>query len=229
VKDLIKRIPIIGDLARRVYWRLVVTKQKPRPFAVAEKYWEDRYATGGNSGIGSYGKFADFKAEVINAFVAKQGVHSVIEFGCGDGNQLMLARYPKYVGLDVSETAISKCRGLFASDQTKLFDLMHRYSGKTADLTLSLDVIYHLVEDQVFENYMRALFAASNRYVIIYSSDCEENGVSEGTHVRHRKFSRWIRQNLTDWKLLEHIPNKYPYRGDYREGSIADFFIYERA
>lgn len=229
MKDLVKRTPIIGDLARQVFWRLVVSKQKPGPFAGAEKYWGDRYAAGGNSRIGSYGKFPDFKAEVINAFVAKQGVHLVIEFGCGDGNQLMLARYPKYMGLDASETAVSKCSGLFASDQTKSFDHMHRYTGETADLTLSLDVIYHLVEDRVYENYMRTLFAASNRYVIIYSSDSDDNYGCEGTHVRHRKFSRWIHQNLPDWKLLEHIPNKYPYKGDYREGSLADFFIYEKA
>jgi len=36
-----------------------------------------------------------FKAAVINAIVATRGVQSVIECGCGDGNQLMLVvRYP---------------------------------------------------------------------------------------------------------------------------------------
>jgi SAM-dependent methyltransferase len=156
------------------------------------------------------------------------GVRSVIEFGCGDGNQLTLAKYPAYLGFDVSETAVERCRKLFAADPAKKFDLMQRYHGERADLTLSLDVIYHLVEDEVFEHYMRALFDASTRYVVIYSSDSDDNRRHEGPHVRHRRFSRWIRQNRADWRLSAHIPNRFPYKGDCKSGSFADFFIYER-
>ena len=105
---------------------------------------------------------------------------------------------------------------------------MSEYKGETADLTLSLDVIYHLVEDDVFAKYMRTLFAASTRYAIIYSSDTDDNRGYEGTHVRHRKFTTWKEENQPNWKLIEHVPNRYPYRGDYKQGSFADFFIFER-
>ena len=40
-----------------------------------------------------------------------------------------------------------------------------------ADLTLSLDVIYHLVEDDVFVSAMRALFDKAARFVVIYASN----------------------------------------------------------
>ena len=60
-------------------------------------------------------------------------------------------------------------------------------------------------------------------------SDSEDNSGYEGTHVKHRKITEWIQQGLPALRLIEHIPNKYPYRGDYRDGSFADFFIYERA
>jgi hypothetical protein len=153
----------------------------------------------------------------------------VIEFGCGDGNQLTLAKYPAYLGFDLSETAISKCRELFAGDASKNFRSMADYKGEKADVALSLDVIYHLVEDDAFENYMRTLFASSNRYVIIYSSDSNDNRGYEGTYIRHRKFTGWIRQNFPNWKLIEHIPNKYPYQGDYTQGSFAEFFVYAKA
>ena len=82
---------------------------------------------------------------------------------------------------------------------------------------------------QVFERYMGMLFGASYRYVIIYSSDSDDNGGHDGAHFRHRKFTRWIEENVQNWKLIEHLPNRYPYRGDYRTGSFAEFFIYERA
>ncbi|HVP77515.1 MAG TPA: class I SAM-dependent methyltransferase [Thermodesulfobacteriota bacterium] len=203
--------------------------RKPASVPGSTAYWESRYAAGGHSGVGSYGLFAEFKADVINGFVAAHHVQTVIEFGCGDGNQLLLAKYTRYVGFDVSSSAIARCQELFNSDENKLFRLLSTYNGEKADLALSLDVIYHLLEDDVFEHHMRTLFEASDRYVIIYSSDSDDNRDCKGTHVRHRKFTRWIQENFPNWKLVEHLPNKYPYRGDYLKGSSAEFFIYEKA
>ena len=229
MKEIIKRIPILGNLARKIYWRWLARRRSPDPFPGSAAYWEKRYLAGGNSGAGSYALFAEFKADVLNGFVAAHHVQTVIDFGCGDGNQLKLAKYPSYLGLDVSSTAVSQCRELFKSDAGKSFRLMGEYKGETADLALSLDVIYHLVENEVFERYMRTVFEASGRYVIIYASDSDDNQGYEGTHVRHRKFTRWIQENLPDWKLMEHLPNRYPYRGDHLKGSFAEFFIYEKS
>ena len=53
----------------------------------SSRFWEKRYARGGNSGAGSYGKLAMYKKAFINKFVAAHGVETVAEFGCGDGNQ----------------------------------------------------------------------------------------------------------------------------------------------
>jgi hypothetical protein len=230
IKEQIKRIPILGNFARQLYRVLRGTQPepKPKPFPGSENYWEQRYRSGGNSGVGSYDKFAQFKAEILNSFVNNHNVKTVIEFGCGDGNQLSLANYPNYIGFDVSPTVINICTQRFSTDSNKTFKLMKDYEDETADLSLSLDVIYHLIEDEIFENYMRRLFEASGRYVIIYSSNSDDNEGYQGTHVRHRKLTKWIQNNLSRWKLIKHIPNKYPYNGDYRTGSFADFYIYEK-
>ncbi|HEX5385653.1 MAG TPA: class I SAM-dependent methyltransferase [Gemmatimonadales bacterium] len=203
-------------------------------FPGSRDYWETRYARGGNSGAGSFGKFAEFKAEVINAFVRRHGVRSVIELGCGDGAQLALAEYPSYVGVDVSPTAVERCGQRFAGDPTKRFVVAEPPSAPSldgaslsADLALSLDVIYHLVEDAVFERYMAQLFACATRFVIIYSSD-GDGGPATSPHVRHRPVTRWVRERIRDWVLLEHVPNRYPFAGDHEAGSFADFFIYHR-
>src|SRR5262245_42492336 len=71
------------------------------PFPGSARYWQFRYKEGGSSGAGSYGRLAQFKSEVLNKLVAHQDVKTVVEFGCGDGNQLLTARYPQYIGLDV--------------------------------------------------------------------------------------------------------------------------------
>ncbi len=69
---------------------------------------------------------------------------------CGDGNQLALARCPIYVGFDVSST-VRMCRARFARDTTKPFATIEEYVGETAELALSLDVVYHLVEDAIYD------------------------------------------------------------------------------
>jgi len=227
LKAAVKQVPGVRTLARacvRLYDRLL--------FRASTDYWEQRYATGGNSGRGSYGPFAEFKAAVLNQFVREHGVRSVIEFGCGDGAQLSLAAYPSYIGLDVSPTALHHCQQRFGSDASKSFFLYHsdcfldRHGLFHAELALSLDVIYHLVEDDVFEAYMGHLFSAASRFVIIYSSDSPMP--SADVHVRHRPFSEWVAARAPDWRLMQHVPNRFQYTGDDRTGSPADFFVFGR-
>lgn len=227
MKEFIKRIPLVGPFLQRAVWALNASASGPEPFAGSAAYWETRYAAGGNSGAGSYALFAEFKAEILNRFVEQHGIQSVIEFGCGDGNQLRLANYPNYLGVDISHTAVEICRKKFASDPRKVFSVSDEYIGQKADLALSLDVIYHLVEDSVFDSYMETLFSASAMYLIIYASDTDDN-TGTARHVFHRKLTQWITTRMPAWKLIEHIPNKYPYAGDHHTGSSADFFIYKK-
>jgi len=191
-------------------------------------YWENRYERGGNSGPGSYSRLAKYKAEVLNKFVADNHVSSVIEFGSGDGAQLSLALYPTYTGVDVSRTALETTRKAFAGDPSKRFihpdDLE---PGDVADLSLSLDVIYHLIEDSVFELYMEQLFTASRKFVIVYSSNTERK--SEAVHVKHRKFTDWVERHRPDFKLVDVVKNPYPEQlQDLDNTSFADFFFFER-
>jgi SAM-dependent methyltransferase len=227
-KRLFAQLPLLLGAATQLH-RTRNRPATPQRFAGSADYWERRYAKGGSSGSGSYGRFAEFKADVLNGFVATHGVRSVIEFGCGDGNQLALARYPEYLGVDVSETVVAKCRKRFRRDAHKAFRPLSEYAGEQADLALSLDVVYHLVEDGVFERHLRMLFGAARNYAIVYSSDFDDEQRIDGVHVRHRRFTAWIRDNLPGWKLSQHVPNRYPYRGDFHEGSRADFFVYARS
>ena len=222
LKEAIKSIPFLGSIASGVVRRL-----KGDQFDNSKNYWERRYALGGNSGAGSYNRLAAFKAEFLNAFVKRHGVRTVIEFGSGDGAQLDLAQYPEYVGVDVSATATEATKRRFAGDEHKVFYLSSDFpKGRVADLTLSLDVVYHLVEDQAFEPYMRDLFDASARFVIVYASDHDEVAAP---HVRHRNFTRWVEQNRPDFRLSERVPNAFPFdEGDPDNTSFADFFVFER-
>lgn len=198
----------------------------------SEKYWEKRYAGGGNSGAGSYNRLAQFKADTINEFFDEhKDIHTCIEWGCGDGNQLLLINYLMYVGIDVSSTIIEKNKVKFSEDKTKKFyesnEFLANHKGEQYDMALSLDVIYHLVEDEVFEKYMSNLFAYSKKYICIYSSNVERP--YNGSHMRERFFTNWIEKNKPEWKLIKFVKQKYPYDPKVNDvnSSISDFYFYE--
>jgi len=205
--------------------RLKRVMKKSR-FKCSAAYWEKRYARGGDSGVGSYGRLACYKADMINVFVEQKNVRSVIEFGCGDGNQLSLYEVPRYTGIDVSGTAVSKCKKIFENDETKKFLSYREFSAvrndmAPADLTVSIDVIYHLVEDRVFEAHIGDLFHFASQYVIIYSTNFDR--VYENAHQVDRHFTPYVEKNIHDFHLIETIVN--PYKGD---DTMSDFYIYER-
>ena len=224
LRETVKRIPLVRDVARWASTRFAALGRDD--FNSAE-YWENRYSKGRNSGPGSYNRLAEFKAEVLNAFVESHKVQSVLEFGSGDGAQLALAEYPKYTGVDVSPTIIEQARARYAGDDSKSFVLLGDLTDERADLTMSLDVIYHLIEDAVFDAHMRELFERSTRYVVIYASNTDE--LADSVHVRHRKFSDWVEANRKNFALIKTIPNAYPFdRSDPDNTSFADFYFYER-
>jgi len=160
-------------------------------FKGSNDYWTSRYKLGGDSGRGSEGRAAEYKAQVLNRFVADHAIHSVIEFGCGDGRQLTIAAYPKYTGIDISTDAIARCRQAFASHSEMNFMLAEEYDGTTADLSMSLDVIYHLIEDDIYDAYLDHLFTAGKRYVAIYSTTGDAKAQTL-KHVRHRTVDKDI-------------------------------------
>lgn len=219
---------MIARIFRKIK-KIFSDQPKAVEFSNSSQYWDDRYNVGGNSGAGSYGRLAQFKAEVLNGFVLKHGINSVVEYGSGDGAQLELANYPEYTGFDVSPQAITLCRKRFANYQNFQFYETKESLAKEGsfDLAISLDVIYHLVEDNVFDAYMKRLFMSSNNFVIIYSNNIDK--IFESPHVRGRKFTLWCEEFAKGWTLLQTIENPYPYDPTApNETSHSDFYIYKR-
>ncbi len=222
IKEIIKKTPVVRSLARAI---MAMTVEQRRKNFDSGRYWESRYRKGKNSGPGSYSRLAAYKAEFLNDFVERHDIQSVIEFGCGDGAQLQLLKFPEYIGVDVSLTVLDHTTKMFAGDTSKRFMLLQDFDGSQADLSMSLDVIYHLVEDKVFEAHMRQLFDAAKSFVIIYSSNIDDRSVS--AHVRNRKFTDWVATN-TDAELVLHDANPYPFSvSDPDETSPADFFVFK--
>jgi SAM-dependent methyltransferase len=218
MQRFVRSIPIVGQ----AIVRLNAALRRPN----VRRYWEERYRRGGDSGSGSYGRLARFKAEVLNDFMRTRNVGCVVEFGCGDGSQLELAQYPRYVGVDVSEVALQRCRERFAADPSKRFLALGSPDVPHADCTLSLDVIMHLLDDRTLDAHLCKLFATSTRYVVIYSSNFDERFAAP--HVRHRQFTSWVGHHQPDFLLESIVRNRYPSELGGSDTSNADFYIYRR-
>jgi hypothetical protein len=229
IRETIKATPLLGE-----FTSTAARRYRNSRFPGSAAFWERHYAAGRDSGPGSFGHLAEFKASVIAEVCREWAIESAVEWGCGDGNQLARLDVPRYVGLDVSQTAIESCISRFAGDPGKSFfwyDARYFLDNQgifAADLALSLDVIYHLVEDVTFHTYMRRLFAGARRCALIYSSDVEGLRHTE-PHVRDRKFSDWIAQNEPNWQLVRTIRNPFPFTGSETGGSLSDFYCYARA
>jgi SAM-dependent methyltransferase len=193
-------------------------------FRTSVSHWQRHYERGGDSGPGSYGDSASYKADLINRVIRKYGIRSIIELGCGDGNQLAYLEVDEYVGLDISKSAIQRClarhggntrRSFIWYDQDHFHDPLHVVS---ADCSMSLDVIFHLVEDDVFSRYVRNLFNCGRRFVIIYALDMEQE---KPVHVSVllRKYSDYIATAIPEFRIALHVTAKHTF---------GDFYLYER-
>ena len=65
---------------------------------------------------------------------------------------------------------------------------------------------------------LKALFASSTKYVVVYSSNIA--GWHGAAHVLHRHVTKYIAENFPDWELSGTLRNKYPER------TAQDFFFY---
>jgi 2-polyprenyl-3-methyl-5-hydroxy-6-metoxy-1,4-benzoquinol methylase len=175
------------------------------------KYWDCRYGSKGNSGIGSIGVLAEYKAKIINDFVKNNQVNTVIEFGCGDGCQLELSNYPQYLGLDVAISSVELCQKKFADDPTKNFMLYNpRYFSNhgflSADLVLCLDVLYHIIDENDFIKTINDVFNTAQKHVILYTNIKPQP--SSVSHIIYRDTCDYL-ENYTDFHIDQIIEQKY--------------------
>ena len=88
-----------------------------------------------------------------------------------------------------------------------------------AELVLSCDVIYRLIEDDTYiKNIWKIFFSMSKKYVIIYGNNKDENPC---VHVKFRIFTNYIETNFPGVVIKKHIANKI-------NPQSSSFYIYKK-
>lgn len=191
------------------------------------QYWIERYRHGGTSGAGSTGRLNVFKSALLGSIIDKYNIESVLDLGCGQGAILDLIEIIEYLGYDPSMEVVQFLKDKYSTNLSMSFEYdLNKIESK--ELVISFDVIFHLIEDSVYEQYMKSLFHFSTNYVLIYSSNTnrEDSVYATAPHVKHRFFQEKIPH---DFNLLEIHENLFPYSpNDQEKTSWSDFYLYKR-
>lgn len=192
-------------------------------------YWNKRYASGGNSGSGSRGQLAMYKADVINDLIIKHKIHTLLDLGCGDGYQGDMYKVHRYLGYDISEAAIDLCKARYFDRVNASFEVYHpNMPLPIADMAISMDVLFHITDKKRLETYLNDLFGHATKVVVIYAYDYDS--VMEdrfSSHYRPIKFTPTIKSQHPEWTLAQSIDNKFNVRNyGTVNGSYSDFYIY---
>lgn len=171
-------------------------------------YWHRRYRKGGTSGRGSTGPLLEWKADRINQAVRDLGATSVLDIGCGDGQLASRLRAPGYLGVDAAPAALKLAR---KAARRKTFQRLAD-DLEPRDLHLSVDVMFHLVDDADYRRHLDLLFSA-DRYVIVHATDFDAPG---RPHVLHR---HWTDDAPDGWTQIDH---------QHSQMSLAVLTVWER-
>jgi len=163
--------------------------------AAGTAYWEARYRDGGCSGKGSRGAEALAKVATVQGVINRFGVTSMLDLGCGDGFVAKRLDVARYVGYDPAPTAVAACRALMPDrtfTTTLPDDVVYR---PEFDLTMSLDVLFHLVDGSEYDHHLAALLGMTTGRALVYATNHDERGAA---HVLHR---RWVEDVPPGWDL----------------------------
>jgi hypothetical protein len=131
-------------------------------------YWEGNYRKGGTSGPGSVGSLRQWKWENIVKYSGP--ITEVIDVGCGDLSFWEGKTPPsRYVGIDISQTIIDRNRERWPSSTFICSSADRTLELEQARIVFCLDVLFHIMDDGIYENILANLMRYSSEWIFVYT------------------------------------------------------------
>lgn len=132
-----------------------------------EKYWDQRYSSGGTSGIGSIGKAKVWKWSVIEKFVPV--LNNVVDVGCGDLSFWKGKDCIDYVGIDISQIVIEENRKKRPMWKFICANSGKRIDGLKKEVIFCLDILFHIMDIETFLEILHNICYYSEKYIFIHT------------------------------------------------------------
>ena len=132
-------------------------------------FWNNRYACFPElgSGAGSRGDVLQYKKMLLGNALALFKDRTVLEVGCGDLETSRDFAFTKYVGYDLSSSALAIARQKRPDWRFVQGTLQGAPDDPRCDLVLCLDVLIHQKEPQGYHNLVKALADAAQERLIV--------------------------------------------------------------
>jgi len=134
--------------------------------AKSVEYWEKRYREGGKSGRGSVGASREWKWSIIRKHVTL--VDDVVDVGCGDLSFWEGRTCERYFGVDISPYIIKR-NAEKRPDWAFIAWPAERRLPLRGRVVLCLDVLFHILDDEVATKIMDNLCEYSSEWVVIHA------------------------------------------------------------
>lgn len=225
---------ILNEMSAKRYFNSLGVIQKDGSLDY-KLYWDKRYLSGGDSGAGSFGANSSWKADIVNQVISTYQVNTVLEFGCGDGNQLLKFEIPEYRGLDVSSMAVDTCREVFKNDKSKSFQVIRPGSNvdfSSAQLVMSLEVFMHITLEEDYLWTLEKIFESSGKFVLIQAPLFEYMLFPKHSHEKYRDIFRYLIDYLDTWSIIDLFVHPSVTTADRRKNVVgemsSDFILLQR-
>jgi len=112
-----------------------------------KKYWEARYASGGDSGKCSVGPLKAWRWKIVKKHVSIKG-ESVLDVGCGDLRFWEGINHEHYTGIDISSVIIAKNRKTRPKWCFICADAASDWLALEADVVFCFEMLFHIMTDE---------------------------------------------------------------------------------
>lgn len=169
---------------------------------LTENYWNLRYEAGGNSGKGSIGKYRKWIWKVIEETVGAIRYKTIIDVGCGDmtfwklGKTDLMRKCHAYFGIDKSSYIIKENSRKYGDKKFLCGNAKDWIWGINAEIVLCISLLFHIMDDDEFEEILIRLCDYSKDWIIIYTwlnnpFEKYEGGVSDGSYQYFRNLMKY--------------------------------------
>jgi 2-polyprenyl-3-methyl-5-hydroxy-6-metoxy-1,4-benzoquinol methylase len=201
----------IGSRLRRRYYR--------NP----QRYWERRHLRAGATlegvglmGLGADGNALDYEKKwghvgaILERLRPSEG-RSLLDAGCGIGwfSERAAALGFQVEGVDFSAAAIETARAGVEADIRWHVNELHTFEpGRRYDVVMCIDVLFHVVDDELWEATVRRLasLVGGDGCLLIQEqlrNQADPPATPSVTHVRRRTLGDYL-ETLDGWQLIEH-------------------------
>ena len=160
-------------------------------------YFNSRSLKGHKSGWGSVGQWGELKRSMLDFIWPFE---SMLDIGCGD--MICLSSFKPFVnnrfsyfGIDGSSSIIAKAREKYPLHlfyQATISELIKGDLNKKYDVIVCCDLLFHIIEEDLYEQFLSWLFGSSARHLLLtyLRVDEEEGQTSDEGHFVVRDFGK---------------------------------------